>query len=455
MFFPLIVFFTAFFARVIPNLTGKVYSSDQWEQIARIKVFKKIGGFTKKCPLRTTDGRVNADSDYSAPPLLHSLFIALPEKVALFFSPFIDAVHSLLCFYLAFFLFNDANTALVAGLIFALSPASVVQSWSFNPRALGSLFVSLFFVSSFFYLRSGELFFFLLPAVLFAGLTLLTHNFSSQALFTASVFVSIALGKLEILLVFLASVLFAVVFSRGYYLVVLKGQLNFLCFWRKEIAPAWFKDELSDTFKQLAKFVLLPFALVLAFTVQGFFFYWAFALFLVFFLTSFKPLRFLGEPHRYLSYAVLPVSLLVASLQLPVYWLVAGFVFCFLFLVYAGSRFFSRSFNSALPALRFLKKRGEKAVLCYPSALEPLVIYFAGKSVLASAPGSFHKLRGFFPVKTMPLVSIAKKHYLRLVLVEDAVLAFMGGGKRELRSCKKIFSKEGFSVYLVDLTVLK
>ncbi|MFX1563114.1 MAG: hypothetical protein ACFFDP_07375 [Promethearchaeota archaeon] len=160
------------------------------------------------------------------PPLFHWFFRifrrrdgSLPERSLTFLTPLSD-IGTALIFYLFLHGTFGIEFALMAVLIFLVTPTVVIQGITFSPRPIGLLFV----VSSLLCLTFPFPFNFL--AMIPIALTLLTHRLATQTLF----FISLGLTffNWQVGFVFLGGVGLALLLSRGQFSKSLQSHLAFI-----------------------------------------------------------------------------------------------------------------------------------------------------------------------------------------------------------------------------------
>ena len=177
----------AFLLRLVPIIVKKEYGYDSYYHILVARALRKERTLSRKDDFMVPEGA------YTYPPLLHMIlwpFSGKGERAALaILSPLIDTI----TVAIAFFFVQSLGVwqPLLAALIVAVSPQSVLQACSLNPRPLGNLFLVMALLSSFWFWDSENLMYFGL-AILFSALVMLSHKMSLQALIAAQLAVSVA-----------------------------------------------------------------------------------------------------------------------------------------------------------------------------------------------------------------------------------------------------------------------
>ncbi|MFX1563937.1 MAG: hypothetical protein ACFFDP_11600, partial [Promethearchaeota archaeon] len=160
------------------------------------------------------------------PPLFHRIFRifrkkdgSIPERGLTFLTPLFDIVTALIFYFFLRGIFST-EIALLAVLLFLVTPTVVIQGITFSPRPIGLLLLA----SSLLCLM------FPFPFNLFAmipiALTLLTHRLATQTLF----FISLGLSffNWQLGLIVLGGLGLALLLSRGQYFSILRSHLAFI-----------------------------------------------------------------------------------------------------------------------------------------------------------------------------------------------------------------------------------
>ncbi|MFX1476089.1 MAG: hypothetical protein ACFFCO_11520 [Promethearchaeota archaeon] len=160
------------------------------------------------------------------PPLFHWIFRifrrsdgSLPERGLTRLMPMFD-IGTALILYLFLRGTFTVESALIAALLFLVTPAVVIQGITFSPRPLGLLF----FVSSLLCLTLPFPFNYL--TILPIALTLLTHRLATQTLFF--IFLGLTFTNWPFGVLFIGGVGLALLLSRGQYYAVLRSHLVFI-----------------------------------------------------------------------------------------------------------------------------------------------------------------------------------------------------------------------------------
>ena len=210
------------------------------------------------------------------------------------------------------------------------------RSSHFNERALGVLLGNIYLVSAIAFASTGTLGLILLAIISYTLLSV-SSKFSIQAVWVFSFGLSLTLWDATFLAVLAISFVASVLVTRGYSWTVLKGLLRH-SLWNREMRRVgkvrnseWWKQLRRPLFTWRYMYALSRNSVLRAFTdnpislplIAGLTYlsnghrYWLAAVLLgivVCGLVSFQRLQFIGEPERYLEYAVVPQFVVVSFL---------------------------------------------------------------------------------------------------------------------------------------------
>jgi hypothetical protein len=284
----------------------------------------------------------------------------------------IDTAHNSLTMLLAYFLLLDqgagsglaASGAALAGLLFALSPRLIrprERVLYLNPRPFGNLLVSMGFLGTLWFVWQGS-WVVLAIGIIALALASITHKFTLQAIVFLAPLLSILTGSIWFVVALGFGLIVAILITRGRALRNWRSHIDYSRLYRSHIAPrfpivrdtAWtilrnaframrrggnwrreliklvFNNEI-DWIVQLAWLAPVGYLLVMV-MVQSIqvpsevldLGAWVLGMVLIGLMTSMRPLRFLGQPTRYLEYAVLPGSVILAFLAVALPELPSG-----------------------------------------------------------------------------------------------------------------------------------
>jgi hypothetical protein len=279
----------------------------------------------------------------------------------------IDTVHNALTMLLAYSILIDQGIevspavlgAALAGLLFTFSPRLIrprERVFFLNPRAFGSLLVSVGFLGTFWYVWHGTWITLALGIIGFA-LASITHKFTLQVIVFAAPLLSILVGSAWFAAALVLGLLAAILMTRGRALKVWRSHMGYSRLYRSHIAPRfpivrdtvwiilrklfralrrgenWQREAIRLVFNNEIDWLvqlswIVPVGVLTAGTVQrsvdapSEFLHlgaWTLGTVLIGLMTAIRPFRFLGQPTRYLEYAVLPASVVLgyAAVALP------------------------------------------------------------------------------------------------------------------------------------------
>lgn len=472
--FGLIIPALSFCLQIWPRLINRYFGIDTWRHLMYANYVRKH----KKFPKEIRD-KYLVIGPYGYPPVIIKILSFFPqsfnERYQFIFSPIFDFLHNYFIFYVALMLTNDPTTAISAQIIAALTPLVVIEASNLNTRAISYLIYSLSFFPLLLFTYTHSV---LWLALAFIGLILLfyTHRFAVQAY----LFCAVGLGIVErnplYLIFFLAA--FATVYVLGgeFYKSILSEHLALLNFWRKNIdfrfahqfrgnvKPRLIKDFVFKiynlSFKNplvyivgnnpwlgiyflgfLLPYIYNPFPGIIINTPMTLKLnLWAIALFISSILIlSVKGLRFLGEGHRYLEYAVLPISILLGSYFSGLYERY-GIISLLVFIVLCISMFITiiflqkktivadrgRTIGSELwEIINYLNKNvGKKVRLAvFPISLGDAMMYFLKGRVLTSDSIFGQMKLSILPIIKEPFYNLVVKYSLNYVLIDQTYVS--------------------------------
>lgn len=470
----LIVPVFSFFLQIWPRLINRYFGIDTWRHLMYANYVRKY----KKFPKEIRD-KYLVVGPYGYPPVIIKILSFFPksfnEKYQFIFSPIFDFLHNYFIFLASTMIFKNLTAAISAQIVAALTPLVVIEASNLNTRAISYLIYSLSFFPLLLFTQTHSV---LWLALAFIGLILLfyTHRFAIQAYLFCAVGLSIVERNPLYLIFFLTA--FATVYVLGgeFYKAILNEHLALLNFWRKNIdfrfahqfrgnvKPRLIKDFVFKiynlSFKSpfvyvvgnnpwlgiyflgfLLPYIYNPFSgMIINAPMTLKLNLWIITLLMSSILIlSVKGLRFLGEGHRYLEYAVLPMSILLGSYFSVLYGkygiisILAFIVLCISMLVvivFLQKRTIvadrGRTIGSELwEIINYLNKNvGKKVRLAvFPISLGDAMMYFLKGRVLTS-DSIFGQIKlGILPVIKEPFYNLVVKYSLNHVLIDQTYVS--------------------------------
>jgi hypothetical protein len=462
--FPVIVIAVAL--RAAPLFMGAgSFGVDQWIWRALIGAVRR----DRRLPPELPQFLLEEKQYY--PPLFMVLMARLPavvfERYASAVAIFIDMLRLALVMAVVATLTGSALAVGIAGLVYALTPLLVSYNLQLNPRGLAALMLDLMVLAllAFDAGTSGGPWLLMLAALL-AGALLMTHKMTTQLLVFLALGAWIASGDWRWLLVLPASVLAALLVSRGYYRNVMLAHIDIVGFWYRnwrwsgsnpilespvygepgfESPTRFYRSGLRAWIRRLA-FVIgfnpwVPLVVLLA-CIEGVaqpfvslpiqvFAAWS-ALCLAFaLLTTLVPaLRCFGQGYLYGYNGAFPASVLMGLLMasdgsfpfLRGGLIVLGVLACMAGLL-AFFRAVSRSRTARIDtdldrAIEALAALPHGAVMCLPQHWHDAVAWKTGKPVTFGGHGyGFRLLQPFFPRLLVPVGELIRQYDVRYLLM--------------------------------------
>lgn len=403
------------------------------------------------------------------PPLFTLLLCLIPEKVLhkyhWLLNPIIDCIHALLLMAVVFFITDDIWCTLIAGIFYSTSPALIVESTSMNVRPLTSILFSSCLLFLYVSLSSKSMIF-MIVTILLCGLLMLTHKLSIQGIVPILMLLSIMYKTAVPLILFIVSVLVVYILTGGFYKKILRGHIDILKFWRRNLhnlgAHQWYDSSLyakphTSTLMykkgitgilKLVKIIggynpLIILLVLIIFldprfvftntTFARFCFLWITGIYAVVCVTVFIPmLRFLGEGWKYIKYAVFPSSVFIALwCVMRLYtmtWYTVSLIGCFaiissgmsivLIVRMRKSLTMGQINQSFMEMLEFIRENNIDRIMCVPTHLCDAVVYYCDKKVLWGTHNSnYETVEEFFPVIKKPVEYFIQTYQLQAVLI--------------------------------------
>lgn len=465
-----VVLVLSFYLRVKPNLYhNKKIGIDLWYWLLYIKNLREKREF----PVKLDNYLLEMD-EQTYPPLFPILLSVLGikriEKYGYLIAPLIDCFQLILLISVAFLLTQNIILTLVAGIVYALVPIIITYSFQLNPRSLGSLFFSIVFLSVLLIELTGN-YYFLISIISFGILVLFTHKMTTQIMVAFLLSYSIITFEMAFVIVIPVVFLLAILFSKGFYLKILRGHYDIVTFWKRNINYLR-AHQINDSLlykKEESAVSKVPFSLspkIDRIFIQYPWFLKAIEIFarnpfvLVVFPFIFK-LNNLGLVEKYFVTLVLIVYgwIFVTTYVEPFRCLGEGFLYtypaAFLIAYLAGSLFISSKPSISIPILvlatlvsllvvylsyknikngkrmglidrdleditNYLKDLPKDNVMCFPVALAEFVTYITGKKVLWGGHSSgFKELEVFFPILKEKVEYFIHNYGINYVLVDN------------------------------------
>lgn len=397
-----------------------------------------------------------------------SMFLSLiPErwlnKYYWVVSPAVDCVIVAVVYGLAFVMTQSTGLAVVAGFLYAINSASITHCTNLNSRGLASLLFCGAMLGVMGFSGGGHTLYVVLAVVSGIGL-LITHKLSPQLLYVLLPAMSLVFWDATYVVGLVVIVLATLVATRGVLLKIWRGHADILRFWNTHwpnlgahqinSSPMYSNDNgdpnkmfqggWTGLFKQAQFMVMNPVAIMLVFPILryaslGLFdkqmLWWAGLTYVFAIATTFiRPLRFLGEGHRYLQLAAVPVSYLAilpfwrgwseftpwSYIVVCVSVVVAGVIYWRLY------RFMGDPSKTLVPfvdqdllrVIDYLKVEETHNIYCVPDSLGDAIGYYTRKGVLRGTHNyPFSMVDVFFPVYKVPLEYILSAYEVSHLVV--------------------------------------
>jgi hypothetical protein len=223
----------ALFIREMPNylVAQGATGVDQWFWKAYIKTLRN----QKKMPPHLPQFLLDEKQWY--PPLFPFVIAKLPtvifEKYANKLSILIDLLRMSLLLLAVWWLSESLLALVVAGIIYSITPLLISYNMQLNPRGLAALFLDAMWLCILGVFTHKIPDYFLVLALIFSGLILITHKMTTQILFFTAICFSIIMQDFLFLLLIPGSILAALILSGGFYRYVFLAHIDIVKFWYK------------------------------------------------------------------------------------------------------------------------------------------------------------------------------------------------------------------------------
>ena len=457
--------------RLLPHLIApQGIGVDHWFWKTYIETYRKTGQFP---PVLS---QFLLDQHQWYPPLFPLLMAKIPEAIFERYShilaTFIDLIRLALLMLAAYWFTGRINSTIAAGLVYSLTPILISYNVQLNPRGLGALFLDIIILLLVWLIWHEGMIWGWALIIIVSGLLLLTHKMTTQLFWFSSILSSIVFVDWRLFMLVPASIISAIILSKGFYIKVLIAHWDIVSFWNKNWkwisahqileSPIYGKPEFEtptkyfrsgwNGFKHHIKFILgfnpwgwaIFIASILHYGQNPFnpitdedlwMIQWLGFILLFIVLTTFVPfMRCLGNGYLYNYNAAFPVSLLVAMIwgglkhsTLINSILAATLLACLMGIaVYFWKLKHSKTAkidDDMDQAIKHLQKLPEGVVMCFPNHWHDLVAYKTQKKVLSGAHGfGFKLLEPIWPRLLKPISEIIVEYKVKFVLSYEGYL---------------------------------
>ena len=433
------------------------------------------------------------------PPLFAGLLALLPMKWLKDhggeISQIVDFLHGLLIFLAILWISNNLVIAFLSGLSYSLAWFPLSYNTELQPRGLANLLLTLAMGGLWFYINTGSI-------GIWAGVSILSVILLFLHKMTVQMWVVYLLGlgvwawDWKILFLIPASVFFALIVSKGFYIKMLKAHWDIVSFWHENIkklgshqyyeSPLYQRKGFASTalhkngwrhqikkllslFKYNAFTLLLP---VLAYhtihhpqgKLEHFLWMWLGVTYLWALLTTFVPYFLaLGGGHYYLYQTLFPLFLL-AALSIPSMtasvqvWLFAFWGIGLIYSIVKWERY-CRSIplnktstvgHDLKEVLDYLKALPKDGVFCIPFVLSDMTAFWTRKKIFwgGHSYGFNTMLKPYFPIMREDVGEILKKKPLNYLLFWRRYLKSLRDiGLEEGQHFRYLFGKGEYDLY--------
>jgi len=482
------------YIRLRPLWTNPTLGVDHWYWLLCAEDVRKRRSLPPKLPYFMLE-----IEEQWYPPLFAGLLAFLPMRWLRnhggILSQMIDLLHGLMIFFAVFWFSHSLIIAFLSGLSYLIAWFPMSYNTQLQPRGLANLLLTLLVMLLWFYIDTGS-------RIIWGGVLILSVLLLFIHKMTVQMWVVYLLGlglwtwdwRIPALLP--ASVLLAIIVSKGFYIKMLKAHWDIVSFWHKNIkdlgshqyyeSPLYQKAGFSSTafhqrglryamgrlltlFRYNVFILFLPLLICYALyhsqgRLESYLWGWLGFTYLWALLTTFLPhLKALGAGEYYLYQSFYPLFLLsavvVPKLSVPSQWLFLTLWGLALFL--SGSLWekrvgsiFIHSRNQAQKdlqsVLNYLKELPKDGVFCIPFTLPDITAYWTRKRVFwgGHSYGFNALLKPYFPVMRERVLETLINKPLNYVLFWTRYLDSLEDiGLRVGRDLKFLFAKGEYELY--------
>lgn len=460
----------AFLVRILPHqLVFGELGVDHWFWKAYTETYLEKRQFPPNLP------QYLLDKHQWYPPLFPLLISHLPKSIFNRYSPWlaigIDMLRMALLLGVAHWISNgDLYVISIAGLIYATTPVLISYNVQLNPRGLGALFLDgLIVLVLWFYLHDSPVWIWIL-VLLLSGLILLTHKMTTQLFWFLCFASGLLMMDWRLLALIPASILTALLISKGFYWNVMRAHWDIVTFWNRnwrwlqahpiKESPIYGEKDYETPTKfhrkgmagvlRHTRYLLgyNPWVWILCVLSAGtlhvvvrdwglspWVFWWMVLTLLFVVSTVFVPfMKCLGSGYFYLYNAAFPAALLwgiVISGNNEGIFIWYGFLIALatsllaIFLFYRNLKFsktqkIDYDFENLLD---YLKASSKGTVMCLPPQWYDAVAYKTGQPVLWGGHGyGFKLLELIFPRLLLSMQEILSRYNVRYLVTLDGYL---------------------------------
>jgi hypothetical protein len=408
-----------------------------------------------------------------------------------------DLLNGLTIFLTVLWLSDNITIAFISGFSYIIAFFPLSYSHQLQPRGLANFLLTLIVIGLWFYIDTKYLVIWL-GILILSVVILFLHKMTTQlwAVYLLGFGIWAKDWMLPVLLP--ASMLLAIIISKGFYIKVLKAHWDIITFWHENIknlgshqyyeSPLYRKEGFASTAihqrglrHQLRKlwslFLYNVFIIVLLILIyfgqfhyhndlESFVWWWLGLTYLWAILTTFVPyFKALGSGIYYLYQSFLPLFLLTALLlrEMPLHLQWGLFILWAIGLFFSGVQWEKYCHSVAIhvenkdqrdlhEVLDYLKGLPHDGVFCIPFTLPDITAYWTRKKVFWGGHGyGFHTyLKPYFPIMRENVLETLKEKSLSYVLFWRRYLDSLEDiGLKVGQDLRFLFSKGEYELYEV------
>lgn len=472
VFLPLVVPLLSFILQSYPRLFNKLFGVDVWTRLLETDLVRRS---KHRIPHQKLADQYIIDGYFDYPPVFPTLLSFISKKRLMviqgFIAPLIDSLQVILVYFAAFYITGNPFISITAQLMYALTPMIAIENSYLTPRSLGYLNFSLAVLPLLLFYFNHAWYFYIF-GVLFTTLLFLTHRFAIQSYLFITIFFTFFLNTGIFIQSLILGFVLALLFTKGYYLRVLKGHAFNIYFWVKnldfrfahQVRGVIKEDTKTDfvnriytilsVFSPIAIFGLNPWALS-SFVIIIFYYFKLIAIsplllamsaWILFFyvlgviVLKIKHLMPIGEGQRYMEMATVPSCILSSYIlfeliktpykTLAITLVITLMLFNFALIIFTQIKGVIKDKNRSITddlqkVFAYInRQKNTLRIVCIPHQNTTMTLYHTKAQVFVNAdnPGLM-RVTEVYPILKVPLNVLAKKYNLTHALVKESFVS--------------------------------
>jgi len=383
--------------RILPQIIFKIDTVDTYYHLTAAKQIWN----ERKIPINLNSFLIKGT--YSYPPLLHLIISPFVGKQKIFPARFIGIIFDFSSIILLYYVIGQTlgyEVALIASLVYAMTPINIIESFSVTPRPLGWFFLNVFLLTTFFSISNFSILLLMISVSSVIGI-LLSHKMATQSLF----FISLSMGVIFLIIDYQVSffilssltlgIASTMIVSKGFYKKILYGHIVILRYFFRQgnIEGEKKFGNPIQILQRIPWLILFPIVFLfndfIDFTSQNsFLIIWGMFFLIIPILWKF------GDNYRYLVYGIIPLSVIFSEMILKLDYTVLVIIIsslltlCFFRLAYffkinKTHRIISKDL---LSCFSYVNNNDIQRISIVPASLVYPASFYTNKQILGADP---------------------------------------------------------------------